>query len=219
MKAMILAAGRGERLKPLTIITPKPLLIAGNTTLLGHTLHQLRNAGMKDVVINVHHLKEQIIDYCGNGSQFNLNIQYSIEDELLETGGGIFQALPLLGNEPFLLISGDIWTDYPLENLIKKPVCAAHLVFVNNPDFHVIGDYSLDENNNVRADRPEKLTYASFGIIHPNLFHSEKHGVFRLTKVLQPAINQGVVTGEHYNGVWHNIGTINELHQLRKHFQ
>ncbi|OGT48876.1 MAG: hypothetical protein A3E82_04045 [Gammaproteobacteria bacterium RIFCSPHIGHO2_12_FULL_38_11] len=219
MKAMILAAGRGERLKPLTVITPKPLLIVGNTTLLGHTLHQLHDAGIKDVVINVHHLKDQIIDYCGNGSHFNLNIQYSIEDELLETGGGLFQALPLLGNKPFLLISGDIWTDYPLTNLIIKPVRAAHLVFVNNPDFHLAGDYSLDKNNIVRADHSEKFTYANIGIIHPDLFYAEKPGAFRLTKVLQPAINQGLVTGEHYSGVWHNVGTTKALHELREHLR
>ncbi|MCX7121461.1 MAG: nucleotidyltransferase family protein [Gammaproteobacteria bacterium] len=219
MKAMILAAGRGERLKPLTVITPKPLLMVGNTTLLGHTLHQLRDAGITEVVINVHHLKNQIMDYCGDGSAFGLAIAYSIEEQLLETGGGIFQALPLLGSDPFLLMSADIWTDYPLENLIEKSVNAAHLVFVNNPDFHTEGDYGLDENNIVRSDLPEKLTYASFGVIHPNLFHAEIPGVFRLTKALQPAITQHTVSGEHYHGIWHNIGTINELHALREHLR
>ncbi|MCX7126315.1 MAG: nucleotidyltransferase family protein [Gammaproteobacteria bacterium] len=217
MKAMILAAGRGERMKPLTVITPKPLLMVGSTTLIAHCLHQLRDAGIKEVVINVHHLKDQIMDYCGDGSRFGLNIQYSIEEELLETGGGIFQALPLLGNDPFLLVSADVWTDYPLKELTRKCSQSAHLVFVYNPDFHPQGDYGLDKNGFVRTELPINYTYASFGVINPDLFRGEKHGVFRLTKVLQPAIQNGLVTGELYeSGVWHNIGTIKELDVLRK---
>lgn len=215
---MILAAGRGERLKPLTVITPKPLLMVGNTTLIAHVLHQVRDAGIKDVVINVYHLKEQVMNYCGDGAAFDLRIQYSVEEELLETGGGIYQALPLLGNQPFLLMSADIWTDYPLEKLTQRqPVKKTHMVFVNNPDFHAQGDYGLDANNIVRDQLSKKLTYASFGIIHPDIFHAAMPGVFRLTKVLLPEIQKGCVTGELYNGAWHNIGTIKELHALREH--
>ena len=216
MKAMILAAGRGERMKPLTVVTPKPLLLVGNTTLIGHVLHQLQGAGITEVVINVHHLKDQMIEYCGDGSRFGVEIQYSIEETLLETGGGIYQALPLLGQDPFLLISADVWTDYPLEKLVaRNQVPAAHLVFVANPDFHPEGDYGLDKNHVVRTALPVQYTYASFGIINPTLFQAEKHGVFRLTKVLQPAIEAGEVTGEYYDGVWHNVGSLTELHQLR----
>src|SRR3989338_4351170 len=146
MKAMILAAGRGSRLKPHTLITPKPLLKIANTTLLDHVLQSVRAAGIQEVVMNVHHLSEKIMQHCGDGSPMNLNIQYSFEKELLETGGGIFRSLPLLGDEPFLLISSDIWTDYPLAQLMQKKVDAAHLVFVDNPDFNLAGDYALDNH-------------------------------------------------------------------------
>src|SRR3990167_3122961 len=208
MKAMILAAGRGERLKPLTVITPKPLLMVGNTTLLGHLLHQLRDAGIEDVVINVHHHADQMMAYAGDGSQFGLRIQYSVEEVLLETGGGIYQALPLLGCEPFLIISADIWTDYPLENLIHKKISHAHLVLVSNPDFHIMGDFNLSNEGVIQTDFPKKFTYASFGILHPDLFRHALPGIFRLTDVLQPAIENGLVTGEHYQGHWHNVGTL-----------
>ena len=218
MKAMILAAGRGERLKPFTITTPKPLLKIGNTTLLGHVLGQIKAAGIAEVVINVHHLGDQIMQYCGDGSSFGLNIQYSIEEELLETGGGIFRALPLLGDEPFLLISADIWTDYPLEKLIQKNVSHAHLVFVDNPDFHLSGDYAVDEKGVVRDDIDNKLTYASFGILNPVLFFGEKDGIFRLTKVLKPAIEKHLVTGECYAGEWYNVGTEKEWLALQSIF-
>lgn len=212
---MILAAGRGERLKPLTTITPKPLLKIGNTTLIGHVLRQIQAAGITEVVINVHHLGDQIIQYCGNGSAFGLTIQYSIEEELLETGGGIFRALPLLGDQPFLLMSADVWTNYPLEKIIHKKVSHAHLMFVDNPDFHVSGDYGLDEKGFVRDDLADKLTYASFGILHPSLFAAEKEGIFRLTRVLKPAIEKHLVTGERYSGEWYNVGTQKELLALQ----
>lgn len=215
MKAMILAAGRGERLKPLTVITPKALMMVGRTTLLAHLLHQLRNVGIQEVVINVHHLREQIIEYCGDGNAFGLRIHYSIEEELLETGGGIFQALPLLGDEPFLVISADIWTDYPLEKLMTRSTAFAHLVLVDNPDFHTTGDFNLDDDNIVRNTVPKQLTYANVGVFHPTLFRGEKAGVFRLSHVLQPAIAKGVVTGERYDGPWFNVGTSKELAALR----
>jgi MurNAc alpha-1-phosphate uridylyltransferase len=214
MKAMILAAGRGERLKPLTLKTPKPLLPVGDTTLLGHVLSQVRKAGITDVVINVHHLGDQIIQYSGDGSAFGLKIQYSVEDTLLETGGGIFQALPLLGSNPFLVLSADVWTDYPLEQLITKKTNGAHLVFVDNPDFHPAGDYALDQAGFVHTDLPNKLTYANVGLLHPDLFCEEKSGVFRLSSVFQKAIMNKQVTGERYAGVWYNVGTQEELNNL-----
>lgn len=215
MKAMILAAGRGERLKPLTTVTPKPLLMAGNTTLLGHVLMQLYQAGIRDVVINVHHLRDQIIEYCRKGEQFGLSIQYSIEETLLETGGGIYRALPLLGEDPFLVMSGDVWTNYPIENIVQKKTSAAHLVFVDNPVFHPAGDYALDEKKIVRADLPNKLTYANIALIHPNLFLGKKDGIFKLNEVLRPAIESHLITGEHYVGAWYNVGTERELIALR----
>lgn len=216
MKAMILAAGLGTRMRPLTLTTPKPLLKVGNTTLIEHALQQLKKAGIADIVINVHHLREHIMQHCGDGSDFGLRIQYSIEDELLETGGGIFQALPLLGSEPFLVISADVWTDFPLSQLMQKKIDAAHLVLVDNPGFHPNGDFGLDQHNIVRDNLEKKFTYANIGIFHPDLFRAEKHGVFRLTKVLRPAIANGAITGEYYAGEWHNIGTREQLNNLRK---
>lgn len=216
MKAMILAAGLGKRMQPLTLTTPKPLLKIGDTTLIDHALSQLQRAGISEVVINVHHLRDQIIQHCGDGSQYNLKIYYSIEETLLETGGGIFQALPLLGDETFLLLSADVWTDYPFKKLMQRKIDYAHLVFVDNPNYNLKGDYSLDKNGFVRDDLPNKLTYASFGILNPAIFYAEKPGVFRLFSVLKKFIAQGVVTGEHYTGVWHNIGTQQDLSLIQK---
>lgn len=216
MKAMILAAGRGERLKPLTTVTPKPLLMIGATTLLAHVLRQVRAAGITEVIINVHHLGDQIIEYCGNGARFGMHIQYSVEDVLLETGGGILRALPLLGESPFLVMSADIWTDYPIEKMLQKQGEDAHLVFVDNPVFHPQGDYALDAQNKVRDDLPGKLTYGNIGVMHPRLFAEKQAGFFKLNEVLRPAIAAGRVTGEHYTGRWFNVGTEAELHHLRE---
>ena len=215
MKAIILAAGRGERMRPLTLKTPKPLLPVGNTTLIEQALQQLKSAGIIDVVINVHHLGEQIIQHCGDGSALGMRIQYSIEDELLETGGGIYQALPLLSEAPFLVLSADVWTDYPLKQLTQKNGNGAHLVFVDNPDFHRQGDYALDEQGIVHLNSSIKYTYANIAVLHPDLFRNEKAGVFRLSSVFHQAISQGLVTGEKYTGLWHNVGTQNDLEQLR----
>lgn len=217
MKAMILAAGRGERMRPFTLKTPKPLLPIANTTLIEHALYQLRLAGIFDVVINVHHLGEQIIQHCGDGASMGMRIQYSIEETLLETGGGIYQALPLLGDQPFLVLSADVWTDYPLKQLTQikqKNRRGAHLVFVDNPAFHPEGDYGLDEKGIVRLDTPIKYTYANIAVLHPHLFCDEKAGVFPLSTVFRRAILRGAMTGEHYRGVWHNVGTPADAEQL-----
>ena len=211
MKAMILAAGRGERMRPLTLTTPKPLLRVGDTTLIDHALIEVRKAGITDVVINVHHLGDQIIRHCGDGTAYDLQIQYSIEDELLDTGGGIYRALPLLGLNPFLLLSADIWTDFPLHFLTQQSVEAAHLVLVDNPDYHSTGDFGLDENNVVRRNTSQQFTYGNIGVFHPALFQHEKPGIFPLRSVLFPAIEKGLVTGERYAGRWNNVGTQQEL--------
>jgi len=215
MKSILLSAGLGERMKPLTLTTPKPLLKIGDTTLIDHALAQLQRAGITDVVINVHHLRDQIIKHCGDGSAFNLKIQYSIEDTLLETGGGIFNALPLLGNDPFLVLSADVWTDFPLQPLVHKKTNGAHLIFVDNPDYHPHGDYSLDVQGLVHLNAEKKLTYANIAIIHPNLFNAEKPGIFRLSSVFEKAIEKGCVTGEKYAGLWRNVGTPRDLMILK----
>lgn len=227
MKAMILAAGHGARMLPLTSYTPKALLTVAGKPLIVHLLESLANAGIMDVIINTHHLGEKIQWALGNGHDYGVNITYSVEEELLETGGGIFKALPLLGDEPFLVISSDIFTDYSFGQLRLPntiPQTLAHLVLAPNPSFHPQGDYALrydDDNKNIAkitAEDDIKFTYASFGIYHPELFYSFKpkgEKIFRLTSVLTPAIERGLVTGECYHGLWHNLGTVTQLEELR----
>lgn len=213
MKAMILAAGRGERMRPLTNHTPKPLLEIANQPLISYPLLALKKTGITEVVINVSYLAEQIQQALGDGSRYGIKIIYSVEPIILETGGGIYQALPLLGNEPFIVMSADIFTDYPLEKLPKKLNGLAHLVLVNNPEYHTKGDFGLN-NNQITLDDEKKFTYASFGVLHPNLFANSQPGVFRLTEVLIPAINANQVSGEIYHGEWNNLGTPDDLQSL-----
>lgn len=216
MKAMLLAAGRGERMRPFTLTTPKPLVPVGETTLIDHALKQLKLAGFRDVVINVHHLGEKIIAHCGDGSQFGLSIQYSIEETLLDTGGGIYRALPLLGDAPFLVLSADVWTDFPLHTLRQEKISGAHLVFVDNPSFHPQGDYSLGRDGSVHFDGEKKYTYANVAVLHPFLFDGFTEGAFRLSQVFHRAISENKMTGEHYAGAWYNVGTPDELRCLRE---
>lgn len=219
MKVMILAAGRGERLKPYTDHTPKPLVTVGNTTLIDHILVQLRVAGVSEVVINVHYLREQIMQHCGNGAAGGIKIQYSVEENLLETGGGITKALPLLGEQPFLVVSADIWTDYPFSQLLRKQPSSAHLVLVENPAFHLEGDYCLDALGCVLPKNIEKkptYTYASFGVFHPDLFQGQKPMPFPLSKLLNTAIEARSVRGELYQGLWHNVTSVAELMAISK---
>lgn len=225
MKAMILAAGRGARMRPLTDNIPKPLLTIGEKPLIVHLLNSLVDMGISDVVINVCHLGEKIQLALGDGSDYGIKIHYSVESELLETGGGINHVLPLLGTEPFLVISADIFTHYPLKQLPKiLPNALAHLVLVPNPDFHPTGDYAFKDDNNhgiLTLHGGNKFTYASFGVFHPELFHQFRPNTekFRLTSVLIPAIEQGLITGECYHGFWHNLGTYEQLVELRKLYE
>lgn len=214
MRAMILAAGRGERMRPLTDHTPKPLLEIANKPLISYSLLALKKIGISEVIINVSYQAEQIKQTLGDGSRYGIKIIYSVEPTLLETGGGIYQALPLLGNEPFIVLSADIFTDYPLEKLPKNLNDLAHLVLVNNPEYHAKGDFGLNNNNRITLDAEKKFTYASFGVLHPNLFANCQPGIFRLTEVLIPAINAKQVSGEIYHGEWNNLGTPEDLQNL-----
>lgn len=216
MKAMILAAGRGERMQPLTAHTPKPLMSVGDTTLIEHVLMAIKDAGILDVVINVHHLKDHITRYCGDGSQYGLSIRYTIEETLLDTGGGIFNALPLLGDSPFVVLSADVWTDYPLSKLVKRSTHVAHVVLVDNPEFHPSGDFGLDALGIVHSVDATQLTYANMALLHPRLFSRETAGIFPLSRVLRAAVQTGLVTGEHYHGAWYNVGTVRDLILLRR---
>ena len=218
---MILAAGRGERMRPLTDHTPKPLLKVAGVPLIEHHIRRLAAAGVRELVINVSHLGQQIVDYCGDGTRWRLAIRYSEEAEPLETAGGIFQALPLLGEAPFLLVNGDIWIDYPFEQLTRYALRAseqAHLVFVDNPPQHTHGDFLLADLGWVR-ERPEGvtgLTYAGVGVYSPSLFSGMSAGKLPLRPLLDAAIAAGTLGGEYHAGRWQDIGTPERLEALNK---
>jgi N-acetyl-alpha-D-muramate 1-phosphate uridylyltransferase len=216
MRAMILAAGRGMRMGELTRLTPKPLLRIADRYLIEYALSQLQRAGFHEVVINVSYCHEQIMAALGNGQQYGLQITYSIEPERLETGGGIFQALPLLGDETFLVISCDIISQYPLEYFLNKTVSHAHLVMVANPSYHPQGDFNLQNNNLTLAGPGERLTYANIGLFNPALFAGFKPGHFRLTQVLAEPLALGQVSGEKYAGLWHNVGSPADLEHINQ---
>lgn len=215
MKAMILAAGRGARLGALTAHTPKPLLKIGEHPLIAYHLINLAKIGVTDVIINISYLADKIQAALGDGRQYGVNIVYSYEPERLETGGGIYQALPLLGKGPFLVISADIWTDYPLERLLAGKLAAlAHLVLVPNPNFHPEGDFTC-ENGVLGLTGAVKYTYANIGLYRPELFTDCTPGFFRLGDLLKENIKQRQISGEVYNGAWYNVGTIEELESLQ----
>lgn len=218
MKAMILAAGRGTRLRPLTDTVPKPLVNVHNRSLIEHLLLHLKDQGFREIVINVAYHSEQMIERLQSGACYGVNIVYSRESGRgLETGGGIFNALPLLGNEPFLVISGDIWTDYPLAKLRNHSLSGlAHLILVDNFDDH-LGDFYLAKNQ-VTTNQGKLLTFGSIGLYHPDLFKHCAPGFFPLAPLLRSAIGNNQVTGEHFRGAWHNIGTLAALESLRLRF-
>lgn len=217
MRAMILAAGRGERMRPLTDDCPKPLLPAGGRPLIGYTLDRLAAAGYREVVINLAHLGEKIRAALGE-RHAGLTLRYSPEpDGALETAGGIRQALPLLGDEPFLVVNGDVWCDHPLtppdtlRAAANRPL--AHLVLVANPDHHPRGDFTLN-GGRVGLTGGEALTFSGIGWYDPALFRDLALGRHALGPLLRPAIAAGRVTGEHYTGDWRDIGTPERLAAL-----
>ncbi len=210
MRGMILAAGRGERMGALTQQTPKPLLKVASQYLIQYAIASLRTAGIHEIVINISYEAQQIKTALGDGSRFGVNLVYSEESERLETGGGIVQALPLLGEQPFVVMSSDIITDYPLKNLPQHLSGLAHLVMVTNPAYHLHGDFGLQREWLTHAAKPT-LTYANFGVFHPDLFAGCNIEPFRLANLLHPAIAARQITGEHYQGKWLNIGTAQDL--------
>lgn len=214
MKALILAAGRGERLRPLTDHTPKPLLEAGGRPLIEHTIIGLAQAGYTDLVINLAHLGEQIQARLGDGGALGVRIAYSHEgDEALETGGGIHRALALLGDGPFLVVNGDIATDYPFERLDAQPQGLAHLVLVANPGHHPQGDFALDRGQVLAAGEP-RHTFSGIGVYRPELFAGCVPGKFPLAPLLRQAMAQSLVSGELYPGFWMDIGTLERLQEF-----
>jgi len=213
---MILAAGRGERLRPHTDITPKPLIQVGKHRLIEYHLLNLANAGITDVVINISWHADQISETLGDGSRYSLNITYSDEgEEALETAGGILNAMPLLDHNPFIVINGDIWCDYDMAVLKnREPEHEAHLVLVNNPEHNTAGDFAL-ENGLIKNTGDIMLTYSGIGLYTPEFFAQTAPGKKALAPILRTKSEQSKISGEIYNGRWVDIGTIERLAQLR----
>ena len=215
MKAMILAAGKGERMRPLTLTTPKPLVRAGGVPLIEYHLRALAAAGFTEIVINHAWLGQQIEDYLGDGSRYGVSIQYSPEGEPLETGGGIFRALPLLGDEAFVVVNGDIWTDYDFSVLHQPIAGLAHLVLADNPAHHPSGDFTLVDGQVRTVSRMHAtLTYSGIAVLHPQLFDGCSAGAFKLAPLLRKAMADGQVTGERLNGQWVDVGTHERLAEV-----
>lgn len=228
MKALLFAAGRGERMRPLTDATPKPLLEIAGKPLIAWHLDKLAALGVRDVVINTSWLAEQFPLTLDEGARWGLRIVYSYEGATpLETGGGMLAALPLLGNEPFLLINGDVWTDYDFACLPRSPQGLAHLVMVDTAAHVPQGDFALDAHGRLHADGDARLTYAGIGVFRPELLQNWRATIgavagvdahpprFRLAPLLRAAMTRGEVTGVHHRGTWTDVGTPERLAELR----
>ncbi|MSP27736.1 MAG: nucleotidyltransferase family protein [Methylococcales bacterium] len=219
MKAMILAAGRGERMRPLTDHTPKPLLLVAGKPIIVHTIIQLVNAGFTDIVINHAHLGEQIETTLGNGHQFGATICYSPEGEQgLETAGGIINALPLLGDETFLVVNGDIATDFDFASLKNLPVDLAHIVLVPNPPHHPAGDFGLNDTGLVYEHAHEQFTFSGIGVYSPLSFATLPAGSRKLGGLLRQAMSNQRVSGQIHTGFWLDIGTPERLQELNVYY-
>ena len=257
MKAMILAAGRGARLKPLTDRRPKPMMEVGGAPLIGHQLRWLAGAGVKEAIINLHHLGEQIETYVGDGAAHGLAVAYSREPVLLDTGGGVVKALPWLGDEPFWLLNGDIYTDFPFRQFAKtlKPERLAHLLLTPTPAFRPSGDFEWvpgrfrqndgSDGGALGEDRPnaassgrqadaasaqaaakaqcglvarrgDAYVFCGLALLHPALFDGCKAEPFSLSKLYFKAVAAGAVSAQLWRGFWTDIGTPEQLAELRR---
>lgn len=215
IRAMILAAGRGERMRPLTDQTPKPLLSVGGQALIEYPIQALAASGIRDIVVNLGYLGAQIRDYLGNGQGWGVNIEYSPEPPgALETGGGIFHALPLLGSAPFIVINGDVWSDYPYAHLPRHLNGLGHLVLVANPQYHPQGDFALGAGQRVHNQGQPRLTFSGISVLHPALFAGCQAERFPLSPLLRAAADAGQLSGEHHTGQWLDIGTPQRLQAL-----
>ncbi|HEX7815775.1 N-acetylmuramate alpha-1-phosphate uridylyltransferase MurU [Dyella sp.] len=225
--ALIFAAGLGERMRPLTDHTPKPLLVAGGKPLIVWHLEKLAAADVHYVVINSSHLAEQLPQALGDGARWGLRIRYAYEGPVpLETGGGMLNALPLLGPEPFIAVNGDIWTDVDLSTLPREPAGLAHLVMVDNPPHHPEGDFALDTTGRLNMTDVPRLTFSGLGIYRPELLRQWREAVgttaesatkpprFKLRDVLRAAMARGEISGSHHAGAWTDVGTPERLATL-----
>lgn len=225
--ALIFAAGLGERMRPLTDRTPKPLLAVRGKPLVVWHLEKLAAIGVHYVVMNTSHLADQFPEALGDGSRWGLRIRYAYEGPApLETGGGMLNALTLLGPEPFIAINGDIWTDADLSQLPAEPRGVAHLMLVDNPSHHPKGDFALDQQGVVHNDGDARLTFSGIGVYRRELLDNWRDVIgdnadanakpprFKIAPVLRAAINQGAITGTHYRGAWTDVGTPERLASL-----
>jgi MurNAc alpha-1-phosphate uridylyltransferase len=219
--ALILAAGRGERMRPLTDSTPKPLLAVGGKPLIAWQVERLAAGGFRDIVVNHSHLGGMVEAALGDGARFGARLRYSHEPRALETAGGIAQALPLLGEAPFVVVSGDIHTDFDYASLAPRAAAiagdfdrhAAHFVLVDNPPWHAAGDMALAEGRVTRAG--DMLTYGNIALFHPRLFEGIAPGTWlKLFPWAYRFVDEGRVSGEHFRGAWDNVGTPAQLAAL-----
>lgn len=218
MKAMILAAGRGERMRPLTDTTPKPLLVLRGKPVAVWVIERLARAGIRQLVVNHAHLGNKIEQALGDGRDFGVEIRYSPEAEALETAGGIANALPLLGAEPFVVVNGDIYCDFDFGRLLRQSLDArlAHLVLVPNPQHNPNGDFALD-GSKVALDGGPRNTFSGIALYRPEFFGGVTRGAkAKLAPLLTEAIRQGRISGELHPGVWHDIGTPERLAALNR---
>lgn len=212
---MILAAGRGSRLRPLTDRTPKPLLAINGEPLLRHQLRWLRRAGVREVVINLCHLGEQIEAAVGDGRELGLRVRYSREVEALDTGGGVKKALPYLLPGPFVVLNGDIWTDYPFERLVDVRPARAHLVLTAKPRHRPGADFHLRDGRVRRDPRQDDLTFCGIAVLAEALFQDAPDGAFSLRELYFRAAAAGALSGERFDGDWVDIGTPEQLRRAR----
>ncbi len=215
MKAMLLAAGEGRRMRPLTLECPKPLLRVRGQRLLDYHLEKLAAIGVQEVIINISWLADQFRAAYPDGRAYGLQIHWSYEPNCLETGGGVFQALPALGDAPFLLINGDVFTDFDFSRLLQAPASLAHLVLTPNPPHHPQGDFHLDpKSGRVQETGEPRLTFSGISRLRPELFEHCAPGAFRLAPLLTAAMPQGQVSGELHTGMWNDVGTPERLAAL-----
>jgi N-acetyl-alpha-D-muramate 1-phosphate uridylyltransferase len=229
MKALIFAAGKGERMRPLTNHTPKPLLAVGGKRLIEWHIEKLAACGIRDIVINTSWLAECFEPALGEGSRWNVSLNYSYEGtEPLETGGGMLQAMKIIGDETFIAVNGDIWSDVDYSQLPKVISGLAHLVLVDNPAHNMQGDFVLRKEGLVESHGDRKLTFSGIGIYQPGLFSNWRELVgdvkgadetpprFKLAPLLRYAMHQSQITGEHHKGRWTDVGTPERLEALNK---
>jgi len=215
MKAIILAAGQGQRLKPITDTLPKPLIKINNEPLIVHHILNLKSNGVTDIVINTAHLANKISTYLGNGHSLGVNIIYSRETgHGLETGGGIVNALPLLGSQPFIAVNADIYCNFPFDKLYLNNPDLAHLVLVKNPQHNLNGDYSV-LNGKLSNNKLASYTFSGIALYDPILFNKCIIDRYSVTPIVRDAVTLGLGSAQIFDGIWHDIGTVDRLKTAR----